>query len=1077
MKKRYLLWLCLLCLLWEPTYAQNTNLIYNGDFELATNDRPPLGWLMWGDDQYKNPANYTRDPQNPHTGTAAFRIYHPANSAGYIAADPAKNIIQAQKRQTYTFHFWAKSDSSGPAIFLIGVLKSLTPLVGCAEPAIPIFQPITVSTSWQQFTFQLTEGFDFFADSCPYLQMAFSATPLDNAGMQTVRTVWLDDIVVQASPATGLALYNPDTIAYTPLQHRLQPGTLAAGLQMTVDASQVVRPATQKAGGVSYHQLASTYVGVPYDQQGNYTLPASQEAAVQAMQLPFTRIYAVGAEPFPLAAALDKTANVLARTNIPQDGSVLELEDQSATSILSPTEWANGVKYAQQKGYQFRYWEIANEPWSYIPGYTNIFTSADDYINHVKAVSPAIRQVQANSQIGIGINTESLKWGTYVLGATAGQYDFVAGHWYSFISPSRPFETIVAGENYRILDRMLRYNALLRAYNPNRTVYQYDTEWGLLSGDNAATTPQNGNSVGVLHRAVRLIHYLREDIVQGASSWSLFGPPAFDSDALGILPPNDSSQRSMLYWLHLLVNKYTGASVLSMTGTTPYYTPDANDVLAGPLVPAVAMRSQDGKQLYLIIANTSFNQAIPCTINVRNFGITGSAGQLLHSVNEGTALLNESFVLNTASDFVHDLPLTVQGSSVTCSLPAHSVAFIALTTTAAATPTPTVTGTPSATPTPTKTAVPPTATPTPTTNNLLRNGNFSQGDAGWAIGGPGMGYTTANNQLCLSFSQPIVNPADAYVNQSGLAMQQGQRYRVRVTLWSQTAATIRASVGENQPNGKTYWSQSINIPANQTQLSSYEFVVNTLPGGDSGLFFQVGGQPSPKLCLSQIELTPLANTPTPTRTPTGTVTRLPTATPTRTPTLTPTPTATPVSGCLISLNNGSLFTNQRAVTVQSNVPGAAQMQLSNDGGFTGAVWQSYQTLVSWTLPDIGQRIATLVVHARFRDANNNGLCAGLAATDEIIFDVQAPKVVAAASSLGQLHIQAEDQPGGSGVTEMELSTQSDFADASWQPWQANVAIEGNPGTTFYVRVRDGAGNESESVMVAPTALYLPLVVR
>ncbi len=235
--------------------------------------------------------------------------------------------------------------------------------------------------------------------------------------------------------------------------------------------------------------------------------------------------------------------------------------------------------------------------------------------------------------------------------------------------------------------------------------------------------------------------------------------------------------------------------------------------------------------------------------------------------------------------------------------------------------------------------------------------------------------------------------------------------------------------------------------------------------------------------------TPMPPTATPTKTPvppTATPTKTPvppTLTATRTPlppTKTPTATATPVTGCLISLNNGVLFTNQRTVTVQSNLPGAVQIQLSNDGGFANASWQAYQLGVSWSLPDIGQRIATLVVYARFRDANNNLLCSGFVATDSIIFDVQAPRLTVMTSGDGQLQIIAEDQPGGSGVTEMEISTQSDFADATWEPWQEFVAVTNEPGTELHVRVRDGAGNESLPVSVQATSqslFYLPMLMH
>jgi len=215
-------------------------------------------------------------------------------------------------------------------------------------------------------------------------------------------------------------------------------------------------------------------------------------------------------------------------------------------------------------------------------------------------------------------------------------------------------------------------------------------------------------------------------------------------------------------------------------------------------------------------------------------------------------------------------------------------------------------------------------------------------------------------------------------------------------------------------------------------------------------------------------------TPAPTNTPTATVTKTPVAT------NTPTPTATPVSGCLISINNGAIFTKQRAVNVQSNLSGVAQIQLSNDGGFANAVWQTYQPTVAWTLSDVGQRIATLLVYARFRTAAGALLCNGAPVTDDIIYDAQAPVVTAAMQSRTQLQVAAEDQPGGSGVADMEISTQSDFAEANWQPWQALVEVADAPGTVLHVRVRDGAGNESapvSTVVEAPAVIYLPVVVR
>lgn len=155
------------------------------------------------------------------------------------------------------------------------------------------------------------------------------------------------------------------------------------------------------------------------------------------------------------------------------------------------------------------------------------------------------------------------------------------------------------------------------------------------------------------------------------------------------------------------------------------------------------------------------------------------------------------------------------------------------------------------------------------------------------------------------------------------------------------------------------------------------------------------------------------------------------------------------------------------------------MQPSNDGGFANASWQTYQSNLAWTLSDTGQRVATLVVYARFRTANGALLCNGAPVTDDIILDTQAPVVTAAKLSGTQLQIIAEDQPGGSGVAEMEVSTQEDFADVTWAPWQEFVEIAAT-SDPLHIRVRDGAGNESAAVspaIVLLTPLYLPFVAR
>ena len=92
---------------------------------------------------------------------------------------------------------------------------------------------------------------------------------------------------------------------------------------------------------------------------------------------------------------------------------------------------------------------------------------------HFKAVSRAIRDADPKAQVGVDIHSHNVRWGNYLLKELAGDYDFVAPHYYCGASVHKlPFEEIALTENYRMLDRVLRINALLHAYNPQREVFQ-----------------------------------------------------------------------------------------------------------------------------------------------------------------------------------------------------------------------------------------------------------------------------------------------------------------------------------------------------------------------------------------------------------------------------------------------------------------------------------------------------------------------------------------------------------------------------------------------------------------------------
>jgi hypothetical protein len=205
----------------------------------------------------------------------------------------------------------------------------------------------------------------------------------------------------------------------------------------------------------------------------------------------------------------------------------------------------------------------------------------------------------------------------------------------------------------------------------------------------------------------------------------------------------------------------------------------------------------------------------------------------------------------------------------------------------------------------------------------------------------------------------------------------------------------------------------------------------------------------------------------------------------------------------ISINNGALFTNKVDVTLSIGAPiQIDKMQVSNDGGFTGATWEPYAQLKPWQITQYGSYVIPRVVYVRHKDYDGN---VSTTYQDDIILDVNAPNgsvdVQPGATSVdvddatdavadpadvaanarprkvylplvascypppasgpanATLNLSASDDV--SGVDSMMISNRSDFLCASWEPYKTTRAWYVPGGTTtVHVKYRDNAGNVS-----------------
>jgi hypothetical protein len=649
--------------------AAETNLLHNGDIELPARNLLPPGWAIWGSSKYKVQENFIRDATAPHGGQACFRIHHPAQSEGYVVTAPA-NAVRAQAGKKYTLSFWARAARPGQAAAGLMAYKDIGRFVDAPWPGI---SSIDVDVQWKPYTLSFNEGCDFFAEESRYLMAYFKAT----SQKKEEQTLWIDDVALTAGPAIGPRLLNPATLVYPPLEHRLAPG---GELVLQVDARRTLHPLVPEVCGISCHRIAG-WTGVPYDAAGRYVLSAGLEEAIADLHLPMTRFYGLGVERFGLEEAIDRAAEFCRRIGVPPSTTPLEFENQDANSVLSPEAWVRGVRHALARGFGFHHWEITNEPYCAQKG--PLARSPEAYLEHFVAVSRAIRQADPAGRIGINIENDPLRrrsgFGNYLLKSAAGHYDFVAAHHYCSMPLAKmSFEDATLTGNYRTLDSVQRINALLRAYNPGRDVYQYDTEWGMMGHGARGEVPErcvrNSNIFGMVHRAVRLIYYTREQLLRGASAWEMFTLPR--DPGFSFLSAAVPERRAMNYWLYYYFRRHLGPTVLDLRGTAPYHEGTyAERVYRGPLTPAVVTVSADSRRLYAVVANGSWDRSVPCRIELSNFSPSKASGVVLsHSDPDGSPFLQRK------EDLVGDLAVHLDGPRLTAALPPHSVTFIMLET-------------------------------------------------------------------------------------------------------------------------------------------------------------------------------------------------------------------------------------------------------------------------------------------------------------------------------------------------------------------------------------------------------------
>lgn len=483
------------------------------------------------------------------------------------------------------------------------------------------------------------------------------------------------------------------------------------------------------------------FTGLPIDYEGNYTLvnyPSGNfEEPIKNLNLQATRVHDfnyydrfihAGKDKdafyarFDAKTGLDKWHYLAQRLNIPEENIVIGLHiytDMDGNIYPLPNFWQDFVRYSVSKGYKFKRWEIGNEivnPISeresgfILNGFFNRYNlsqSVSKYKDYFIKVSEAIKKVQPDAQFAISINGDAtLKnrndddaqyaWNKVILEELAGYYDFIVGHYYlggQYEVDDNNFERHVLTFNYAMMQLeldILKYARGLKG-NKNRFIYHYDTEWGSHAlrkrwgESDVYSEVRNGNLFGSIARAIRLIYYLRENIVEGASTWAMIERDPDKTPAFGLLTHNTPNKRSMTYWLYYYFNQFLGEWILDIQGTAPYKTEYSFehwpwytiDIVKGPYTPVLASKSQDEKTVYLIIANGNETTNYNFQTNFVGFQGTKIRGIIFNDFRTTNWKDNNPFSFNQ-SDFIREYSPTLSpdGKILKGQIPAHSVLFL-----------------------------------------------------------------------------------------------------------------------------------------------------------------------------------------------------------------------------------------------------------------------------------------------------------------------------------------------------------------------------------------------------------------
>jgi hypothetical protein len=131
----------------------------------------------------------------------------------------------------------------------------------------------------------------------------------------------------------------------------------------------------------------------------------------------------------------------------------------------------------------------------------------------------------------------------------------------------------------------------------------------------------------------------------------------------------------------------------------------------------------------------------------------------------------------------------------------------------------------------------------PAGENLVRNGDFVQGNANWSwtLQGSGAGsWQPANGTLKIIVTNPGSNYYDVQFRQNGIPLTRGQHYLFEFDAWADQPRIIEAKVGQDNDPYTNYSKIGLSVIPAQKKHFSYGFLMEDASDGNARVVFNCG---------------------------------------------------------------------------------------------------------------------------------------------------------------------------------------------------------------------------------------------